>query len=111
MDSRVVVGVGNIYASESLFVAGIHPKRRSDLISLKRYERLAEAIRQVLRAAIEQGGTTLRDFVREDGMPGYFSQSLNVYDRTGEACPRCGGVIRQCVLAQRSTYYCPACQH
>jgi formamidopyrimidine-DNA glycosylase len=111
MDSRVVAGVGNIYASESLFVAGIHPQRACGRISPDRYGRLAEAIRRVLEEAIAQGGTTLRDFSQADGNPGYFSLSLRVYGRAGEPCPGCGGPIRQRRIAQRSSYFCPRCQH
>jgi formamidopyrimidine-DNA glycosylase len=110
MDGKVVVGVGNIYASESLFLAGINPKREAGKVSRGRYERLVVAIKQVLAAAIKQGGTTLRDFVGSDGKPGYFAQQLNVYGREGEACPACTKPIRQMVLGQRSTYYCPQCQ-
>jgi formamidopyrimidine-DNA glycosylase len=110
MDAAVVVGVGNIYASESLFLAGIHPARAANRISLARYRRLAETIRTVLSGAIQQGGTTLRDFVKEDGNPGYFAQSLNVYGRTGEPCHTCGTPIRECRLGQRSSFYCPRCQ-
>ncbi|MCU7915450.1 MAG: bifunctional DNA-formamidopyrimidine glycosylase/DNA-(apurinic or apyrimidinic site) lyase [Candidatus Thiodiazotropha sp. (ex Gloverina cf. vestifex)] len=110
MDSRVVVGVGNIYASEALFRAGIHPMRASYRISATRYEMLASAIQSVLSAAIEQGGTTLRDFQREDGNPGYFAQSLRVYGRSGEHCPQCGDTIRSKVIGQRSSFYCPQCQ-
>lgn len=110
MDSRIVVGVGNIYASEALFLAGIHPKRLAGKISRKRYDRLAQTIKQVLAKAIEKGGTTLRDFVDEQGEPGYFSQELNVYARDGEACRQCESPIKQIRLGQRSTYYCTNCQ-
>jgi formamidopyrimidine-DNA glycosylase len=110
MDGKVVVGVGNIYASEALFLAGIHPERAAGRISLARYERLAAAIKDVLGAAINAGGTTLRDFVGGDGEPGYFAQQLRVYGRTGEPCLRCGTPIRQVTTGQRSTYYCPHCQ-
>ena len=110
MDSRIVVGVGNIYANESLFLAGIRPQSRTDRISKKRYERLAQCIKEVIAEAIRQGGTTLRDFVREDGQPGYFRLSLNVYGREGAPCPTCGEEIRKIQLNQRSTYYCPHCQ-
>lgn len=110
MDSHVVVGVGNIYASEALFLAGIHPSRPAGRISKARYLVLADAIKQVLSKAINEGGTTLRDFVREDGQPGYFAQSLNVYGRDGKACRTCGATIRKKVIGQRSSYYCPACQ-
>ena len=110
MDGRVVVGVGNIYASEALHCAGIHPLRAAGRISAERYERLAACIRKVLRAAIRQGGTTLRDFSDGDGRPGYFAQRLAVYGREGLPCPTCGAAIRCLRQAQRSTYFCPACQ-
>ncbi len=110
MNSKVVVGVGNIYASESLFDAGIHPARPCGRISRQRYQRLAASIKATLEAAIEQGGTTLRDFHQADGRPGYFEQSLKVYGRAGEDCPRCGGAIRRRMIGQRSSYYCPNCQ-
>lgn len=110
MNSQVVTGVGNIYASEALFLAGIHPKRRADRISIARYEKLVDAIKQVLEKAIQQGGTTLKDFVREDGQPGYFKQLLNVYDRAGDDCLVCGQPVKQITLNQRSTYYCSQCQ-
>ncbi len=111
MDSHVVVGVGNIYATEALYHAGIHPGRAAGRISLDRYTRLAGAVRSVLEHAIARGGTTLRDFVREDGSPGYFQLELAAYGRAGEPCARCGGVIRQRVIGQRSSFYCPSCQH
>ncbi len=110
MDSKVVVGVGNIYASESLFMAGIHPKTTAGRIGRARYERLVRAIRQVLDKAIEQGGTTLRDFTNSEGKPGYFQQQLQVYGRAGEACLSCNGRIRSLQLGQRNTFYCPQCQ-
>ncbi len=110
MNSQVVVGVGNIYANEALFLAGIHPGRSAGRISRQRHDKLAISIQQVLRKAIRYGGSTLRDFVREDGQPGYFSQHLHVYDRAGEACSRCGTDIRKATLGQRSTFYCPRCQ-
>ena len=111
MDGTVVVGAGNIYASEALFMAGIDPRRAAGRISLTRYEKLATAIRQVLQEAIAQGGTTLRDFVGSQGEPGYFKQYLRVYDRQGEPCRSCQTPIRQIRLGQRSSYYCPHCQH
>ncbi|MGX2040289.1 bifunctional DNA-formamidopyrimidine glycosylase/DNA-(apurinic or apyrimidinic site) lyase [Methylocaldum sp. MU1018] len=111
MDSRIVVGVGNIYANEALFRAGIDPRRRAGRIALARYEKLVLSIRAVLAEAIEQGGTTLRDFVNENGNPGYFQQTLQIYGRTGAACRRCGAPIRMQRLGQRSTYWCPNCQH
>ena len=110
MDSRNVVGVGNIYASESLFTAGIAPARRAGSISPARYERLAAAIKAVLEDAIRAGGTTLRDYVGGDGNPGYFEHELKVYGRNGSACPRCLRPIRLKRQGQRSTYYCPRCQ-
>lgn len=110
MNSHVVVGVGNIYASEALFLAGIHPARAAHRLSLQRCELLVNAIKQVLTAAIKQGGTTLRDFVRENGEPGYFSQTLNVYGRAGEPCPKCGRPVSHKVMQQRSTYFCIHCQ-
>jgi formamidopyrimidine-DNA glycosylase len=110
MDQRVVVGVGNIYASEALFRAGIHPQRASGRIGAGRYERLVAAVQAVLGEAIRQGGTTLRDYVSAEGTPGYFRQRLYVYERAGEPCRRCGRPIRQLVQGQRSTYFCPACQ-
>ncbi len=110
MNGSVVVGVGNIYASEALFLAGIHPKRRADRISTTRMHRLAEAIKSVLEKAIEAGGTTLRDFHGGDGEPGYFRQKLEVYGREGEPCRRCERAIAVAVLGQRSTFYCKNCQ-
>jgi formamidopyrimidine-DNA glycosylase len=110
MDGKVVVGVGNIYASESLFMAGIHPARAAGRISAVRYGALVAAIRDVLKRAIEQGGTTLRDFTGSDGNPGYFAQELLVYDREGLPCFQCGTAVRKKVIGQRSSYYCPRCQ-
>jgi formamidopyrimidine-DNA glycosylase len=110
MDASIVVGVGNIYASESLFAARIHPSRPCGRVGLERYQRLAIAIKDVLRSAIAAGGTTLRDFVRDDGSPGYFTLALRVYDREGEPCPSCGRAIRQRRIAQRSSFFCPGCQ-
>ncbi len=110
MDGRVVVGVGNIYANEALFLAGIHPLRPAGRISLARYGRLAEAVKEVLQEAIGQGGTTLRDFLGSDGTPGYFSQRLRVYGREAIPCEVCGHLLRQRRIGQRSTYFCPRCQ-
>jgi len=110
MDSHVVVGVGNIYASESLFLAGIRPTVKAGKLSRVRCEKLVEAIKQVLAEAIKRGGTTLRDFSNADGKPGYFKQQLNVYGRNGEACFTCDAPIQQKTIGQRSTYYCPVCQ-
>ena len=110
MDGKIVVGVGNIYASEALFLAGIHPNRPAGRISLQRYEALAAAIRDVLQRAIRHGGTTLRDFLDSDGNPGYFARELMVYEREGRPCFRCQAPIRRKVIGQRSSYYCPRCQ-
>lgn len=110
MNGRVVVGVGNIYASEALFRAGIHPSRAAGRVSAARLEQLVGAIRAVLEEAIRQGGTTLRDFAWGEDQRGYFRIELAAYDRAGEPCLRCGTAIRQSVQGQRSTYYCPRCQ-
>lgn len=110
MMSAVVAGVGNIYASEALFRAGIHPLRAAGRVALRRYELLAGAIRAVLREAIEAGGTTLRDFADASGRPGYFAQRLDVYDREGRPCSYCAAQIRRRVIGQRASYYCAACQ-
>jgi formamidopyrimidine-DNA glycosylase len=110
MDGRRIVGVGNIYANESLFLAGIHPRLCARRLSLERCRRLSAAIKQTLRSAIRAGGSTLRDFVGADGNAGYFQQKYWVYDRAGEPCRRCGSVIRKLRQGQRSTFYCPRCQ-
>lgn len=112
MDSKVVVGVGNIYASEALHQVGIHPGRAAGRVSRQRYEQLASAIKQVLEASITQGGTTLRDFVGADGGTGYYQLALAVYGKAGEACPRCGPSqhIRNRVIGQRSSFFCANCQ-
>ncbi len=110
MDGEVVVGVGNIYASESLWQAGVHPRRPVSRISAATWERLATAVRDTLGKAIEQGGTTLADFKDGEGNSGYFQVSLAVYDREGEDCPRCGKAIARLVQGGRSTYYCTGCQ-
>lgn len=110
MNQRVVVGVGNIYASEALYRAGIHPRRPAGRISAARYRRLATAIREVLEAAIARGGTTLRDYVGADGAPGYFKLALDVYERGGLPCPRCAAPIRRELIGQRASYYCGSCQ-
>jgi formamidopyrimidine-DNA glycosylase len=110
MDGNRLVGVGNIYASESLFRAGIHPAAPAGRLSKPRLVRLARAIRDTLRAAIAQGGTTFRDFSNTGGELGYFSVRLRVYGREGEPCVRCGGRIRRIVQSGRSTFYCGACQ-
>jgi formamidopyrimidine-DNA glycosylase len=110
MNANIVVGVGNIYASESLFLAGINPKRAAGRISLQRYEALAEAIRSVLQRAIRAGGTTLRDYYGGFGEAGWFQQELDVYGRDGEPCHRCGRPVIAIVQGQRATYYCRRCQ-
>lgn len=110
MDGSVVVGVGNIYANESLFSAGIRPQTPAGKVSLARYERLVTEIKVVLERSITQGGTTLRDFVGGDGKPGYFAQQLLVYGRGGEACKDCATTLKEIRLGQRSTVYCPRCQ-
>jgi formamidopyrimidine-DNA glycosylase len=110
MDQRIVVGVGNIYASEALFRAGIHPRRAAGRISRARLEALITSVRAVLEDAIREGGTTLRDYVAADGNPGYFRQKLYVYERADKPCRRCRTPVRQLVQGQRSTYYCPRCQ-
>jgi len=110
MDAKVVVGVGNIYASESLFQAGIRPMTAACDLSRKRVGKLVKAVKEVLAHSIEQGGTTLRDFVRENGESGYFRQELFVYERAGQPCRICGTSIEKLVQAQRSSYFCPKCQ-
>ena len=110
MDQAIVVGVGNIYAAEALFAAGIHPRRKAGAVSRERYHRLVEAIRRILEHAIRRGGTTLRDFISPDGVPGYFEQELFVYGRAGQPCRNCGTPIRAITLGQRSTFFCARCQ-
>ncbi|MDN5873463.1 MAG: bifunctional DNA-formamidopyrimidine glycosylase/DNA-(apurinic or apyrimidinic site) lyase [Sinobacteraceae bacterium] len=110
MDSHVVAGVGNIYASEALFVAGIRPSRAAGRISRIRYANLAWAVRTTLEKAIAAGGTTLRDFIGVDGEAGYFKQQLFVYGRAGESCLRCGSKLKQQRIGQRSSFYCGRCQ-
>lgn len=110
MDSHVVVGVGNIYACEALFMAGINPAREAGKVSKPRLAALVTAIKEVLSASIEMGGTTLRDFLRETGEPGYFKQTLRVYDREGLPCIGCGTPIKRIVQSNRSTFFCPKCQ-
>ena len=110
MNGQIVVGVGNIYANEALHRAGIHPTRPAGRISRQRIDRLCQEIRAVLEDALLSGGTTLRDFVGSDGRPGYFRQSLSVYERAGEPCQRCGATIRRRVIGQRASYFCVACQ-
>ncbi|MFT5883488.1 MAG: formamidopyrimidine-DNA glycosylase, partial [Crocinitomicaceae bacterium] len=110
MDNTIVVGVGNIYACEALSMAGINPKRAASRVSKSRLTKLYESIRLVLTRSIEQGGTTLKDFLHSDGQPGYFKQQLEVYDREGKLCNCCGATIKRIILGQRSTFYCPKCQ-
>jgi len=110
MNSHIVVGVGNIYASESLFKAGINPKRKAGSVSLARFEKLVAAIKSTLHESIEQGGTTLRDFTSEDGKPGYFAQKLLVYGLAGEPCSVCSEPVKQITQQARSTFYCSNCQ-
>ncbi len=111
MSNSVVVGVGNIYASEALFLAKINPYRSANNISFERYQRLAEAIVSVLKKAIEAGGTTLKNFRKSDGKPGYFQQQLNVYGRQGMDCFQCHTLISMKQINRRATYHCPKCQH
>lgn len=110
MDGHVVVGVGNIYANEALFRAGIHPARAAGRVSLARYAHLVDEVRATLLQAIDAGGSSLRDFVRADGSPGYFQQQYFVYGRAGQACRRCGSTIRATRIGQRSAFHCPRCQ-
>ncbi len=110
MDSHIVVGVGNIYACESLFSSGINPKTSAMRISRQRIQRLVEAIKHILQQAINQGGTTLQDFTQADGKPGYFSQSLKVYGQENQKCLQCQRLIKRFTQGQRSTFYCSYCQ-
>jgi formamidopyrimidine-DNA glycosylase len=110
MDGRHVVGVGNIYANESLFRAGINPRLPAGRLSREQCKKLSAAIKHILRAAIRAGGSSLRDFVGTDGNQGYFQQRYWVYDRAGERCRRCRGNVKRIVQGQRATYFCPRCQ-
>lgn len=110
MDGHIVVGVGNIYASESLFMAGLLPTRSAGSVSLEEYQTLAAVIKIVLQRSIDQGGTTLRDFLNAEGKPGYFSQSLSVYGRAAMPCYQCQNLIQQIKIGQRASYFCPVCQ-
>lgn len=110
MDNHIVVGVGNIYASESLFRAGIQPNRPAGRISRQRYQRLCAVVKDVLGEAITAGGTTLRDFEQPSGKPGYFQIQLSVYGRAGQPCPNCGKAIRQQIIGQRNSFFCAHCQ-
>ena len=110
MDQAVVVGVGNIYAAEALFIAGISPLRAAGSISRRRYRILADAVKAILAHAIDRGGTTLRDFINPDGAPGYFEQELLAYGRGGLPCKRCGRALKQAMVGQRASVWCPHCQ-
>ncbi|MCR6663867.1 MAG: bifunctional DNA-formamidopyrimidine glycosylase/DNA-(apurinic or apyrimidinic site) lyase [Luteimonas sp.] len=110
MDQRIVVGVGNIYAAEALFAAGVSPLRAAGKVSRERYALLADEVKRILGHAIRRGGTTLRDFLAPDGAPGYFEQELAAYGRGGEPCPRCRRPLKQAWLAQRATVWCGHCQ-
>ncbi|HHL31926.1 MAG TPA: bifunctional DNA-formamidopyrimidine glycosylase/DNA-(apurinic or apyrimidinic site) lyase [Oceanospirillales bacterium] len=110
MDGKIVVGVGNIYASEALFRAKIHPNKAAGKVSLTQYKILATAIKEVLSKAIKAGGTTLKDFTNANGNPGYFAQELTVYGRKDQACDNCANPIKQMTIGQRSTFYCSNCQ-
>jgi len=110
MDANIVVGVGNIYANEALFSAGIRPTKAAGKVTRKQYELLVSEIKKVLERSINQGGTTLRDFVGSDGKPGYFVQQLNVYGRNGQECKRCKKILKLIRQSQRATVYCSSCQ-
>jgi len=110
MDQKFVVGVGNIYASESLFLSGINPQKAAGKVTKAKFEVLIKCIKEVLAKAIKDGGTTLKDFTGSDGKPGYFAQQLRVYGRAGEPCLTCKKPIKQITQGQRSTFYCPTCQ-
>ncbi len=110
MDNHVVVGVGNIYANEALFIASIHPATLVNSVSEEKFNELTDIIKQVLAAAIEQGGTTLKDFTQADGKPGYFAQKLFVYGRAGEKCDGCQSVLEEIRQSNRSSVFCPQCQ-
>ena len=110
MDQKVVTGIGNIYATEALFTAGIHPEKAAGKVSKARYEVFAQEAKRILQRSINQGGTTLRDFVGGDGKPGYFAQQLLVYGRKGEECPTCQTILKEVRLSNRSSVFCPQCQ-
>ena len=110
MNSHNVVGVGNIYASEALFLAGIRPAKQAGKLTRKQCRQLCNSIKKILRAAIRRGGTTLRNFAQADGTPGHFRVKLAVYDRAGEPCNTCGTLIKSRIQNQRATYYCSSCQ-
>ncbi|TNF65912.1 MAG: bifunctional DNA-formamidopyrimidine glycosylase/DNA-(apurinic or apyrimidinic site) lyase [Gammaproteobacteria bacterium] len=110
MDSQIVCGVGNIYASEALFKAKIHPQLPANQLTLEQCKLLIDSIKQILTSAIKQGGTTLKDFKNSNGKPGYFAQQLSVYAQDKKTCPNCKSTIEKITLGQRSTFYCPTCQ-
>ncbi|MBO1925059.1 bifunctional DNA-formamidopyrimidine glycosylase/DNA-(apurinic or apyrimidinic site) lyase [Thiomicrorhabdus sp. 6S3-12] len=110
MNSEIVVGAGNIYANESLFLSGIHPQTPGNQLSQKQCEILVGNIKAVLNRAVRQGGTTLKDFMSPEGKPGYFAQELHVYGKEGEACPHCGHCIQKVIINQRASFFCPQCQ-
>lgn len=110
MNSKIVTGIGNIYAAEALFLAKIHPLTEARLLTQKQCDQLADSIKSILQAAISQGGTTLKDFVNSDGKPGYFAQKLHVYGRAKLPCTRCGSPLQSLQLGQRSTVFCQQCQ-
>jgi len=110
MNSKIVVGIGNIYAAEALFLAGIHPMTPAGSLTKVQYQKLVEAIKKILQSAIKQGGTTIKDFVNSEGKPGYFAQQLSVYGRTGLPCVRCQSPLRSFKLGARSTVFCTHCQ-
>lgn len=110
MNNAVVVGVGNIYANETLFLCGIHPLTPSKNLTQAQCAQVVEQIKLVLRDAIRQGGTSLKDFIQPDGRPGYFAQQLYIYGKAGEPCPTCGNKIESAVIGQRNSFYCPKCQ-
>ncbi|MEI6858606.1 MAG: bifunctional DNA-formamidopyrimidine glycosylase/DNA-(apurinic or apyrimidinic site) lyase [Shewanella sp.] len=110
MDNQIVVGVGNIYANEALFAAGIHPQTEARKLDIEHLTILITEVKQILTHAIKQGGTTLKDFTNADGKPGYFAQNLHVYGRGGESCTRCGGLLNEIKLGQRATVFCGICQ-
>lgn len=110
MDNAVVVGVGNIYATEVLFKCGLHPQKPAGKITKAQVALLTETIKAELTRAIQQGGTTLKDFFQPDGKPGYFAQELQIYGKKGKDCPKCGAKIESLVIAQRNSFFCPKCQ-
>ncbi|MGR5520788.1 bifunctional DNA-formamidopyrimidine glycosylase/DNA-(apurinic or apyrimidinic site) lyase [Vibrio sp. PNB22_4_2] len=110
MDNKIVVGVGNIYANESLFKSRIHPTRPAGKLTRKEWQLLVENIKATLEIAIQQGGTTLKDFAQADGKPGYFAQELLVYGKAGEPCPECGETLQEQKIGQRNTFFCDKCQ-